>query len=157
MELKSALTYDPLTGVFVWADCPLHKHTGEVAGYKRPDGYIRIVAFGNRYLAHRLAWFFHYGEFPKKHLDHINGNPADNRIENLREVTHQQNMQNRRVVNKNSKSGLMGAYKTPRSPMWYARIFSNGKPIHLGAFESKEKAHEAYVIAKRNLHSSCTI
>lgn len=70
-------------------------------------GYVLISFDGEQYLAHRLAWFYVTGEMPPMFIDHINGKPDDNRFENLREATPQQNGFNRGMP-KNNKSGAKG-------------------------------------------------
>jgi hypothetical protein len=69
---------------------------GGKAGTLMPDGYTVITINGNSFRAHRLVWFITYGEFPSNFIDHIDGNPPNNRIENLRDVTNKINGQNRK-------------------------------------------------------------
>lgn len=80
---------------------------------------------------------------PGLEVDHINGNRFDNRKSNLRLATHRQNGCNTRL-RKNSRSGLKGASWHPQSQMWRARVYSNGREIHLGLFDTAEAAHAAY-------------
>src|SRR5690348_14306740 len=107
-ELRAMLNYDPETGLFTW------RHTGK--GRKatvgsNSHGYvsIRLTVRGKKkgYLAHRLAWFYTYGEWPKNLIDHIDMNPANNAISNLREATHSTNKANRRAPANNS-TGFKG-------------------------------------------------
>lgn len=157
-EIRNLISYDHLTGDFFWTSNARPRVKCKKAGYMRPDGYVRIVINGERFMAHRLAWLIFHGAMPVLSIDHINGNPSDNRISNLRDISHKENIQNRTKVNKNSRAGLMGVYSVPSSKNWYSRIFSNGKTVYLGAFKTKELAHQAYVSAKRVLHgAACTI
>lgn len=80
---------------------------GEVAGCVFPNGYRKICVNGRSYQAHRLAFAYHYGRWPIYQIDHINGVRDDNRIENLREVTHAENHKNKKLPNTN-KSGVPG-------------------------------------------------
>jgi hypothetical protein len=100
--LTSVLHYTPETGEFLW-NLPRPKiRVGQRAGYKKKNtGYIYIEIDGKSYSAHRLAWFYVTGTFPKKQIDHINRNRSDNRYENLREATNSQNKANSIHTNKN--------------------------------------------------------
>lgn len=155
--LRSKLDYDPETGIFTWRARAGGKYCGAVAG--TPDGggwgHLRIRVNYVSHAAHRLAWLYVHGEWPKQHIDHINGDPKDNRISNLRDVSNQVNQQNRRRVRACSSHPFMGATLTKRG--WMAKIRSEGKAIYLGTFETPEAANDAYVQAKRRLHPGCTI
>lgn len=98
-ELKNLLDYNQGTGMFVWKvdHGPKYK-AGTDAGYVG-QGYVRIYIKRKSYQAHRLAWLYVHGEWPKGEIDHINRDGTDNRIVNLRDVTHSQNM-----INKGPKS-----------------------------------------------------
>lgn len=76
-------------------------------------------------------------------IDHINGNPGDSRIENLREATPSQNQQNKKV-NCTNVSGFKGAVYHPQKMKWQGRIHINKKKVSLGYFNTAEEAHEAY-------------
>ena len=116
------------------------------AGYVMPKGYRRIAVKGKRYLTHRLIWLYTNGKFPDNHIDHINGDPSDNRIENLRDVTRQENQKNR-SKNCNNKSGYMGVCWSKASDKWKAQIRVGGVKTHLGLFNILEDAAEAYRVA----------
>ena len=88
--LKEVLNYDENTGIFT--NCK----TGKIMGIGgNSHGYIALSIFGKRYLAHRIAWLYVYGEFPKNQIDHINHDKVDNRIENLRDITARENLKSR--------------------------------------------------------------
>ena len=89
------------------------------------------------------------------HVDHINGDTADNRWANLRPATRSENMQNRRVANSNSKTGLLGA--KPSRNAFRAQIKISGRCVNLGTFSSPEAAHAAYLTAKAELHPFSTL
>lgn len=155
-RLKELLHYNEETGVFTWkVRCGARALAGNTAGSKTSEGYSGIHVKGKSYLSHRLAWVYTYGYFPKEEVDHINGDRSDNRILNLREATRTQNNQNLRKCQKNSSSGILGVY--PEGKKFKAVIGFGGKLVYLGMFETAVLAHEAYLIAKRELHSTCTI
>jgi hypothetical protein len=98
------LEYDPETGVFIWSPRPGDKwwnaqFPGEVAGTMDSGGYRRIGIDGKYYGAARLAWLYVHGEWPKNEIDHINRVRDDDRIVNLRDVTHTGNQNNRSANN----------------------------------------------------------
>lgn len=84
-------------------------------------------------------------------VDHKNCNGLDNRKENLRLATHQQNMHNCRPQINNS-SGFKGVKKHKGSGKWVASITLNNETIYLGIFPTAELASDAYVLASENLH-----
>lgn len=157
-RLTAALSYDPRDGLFRWIAPPNQSiRRGEVAGSKHPRyGYIRIGVDGRYYMAHRLAWLYVCGRWPEHHIDHINGDRADNRIENLRDVTSSVNSQNQRKAHPNNKgSGLLGVSQNHWK--WTARIKVGGRQLNLGTYDAPEEAHAAYLTAKRQLHEGCTL
>jgi hypothetical protein len=116
---------------------------------------MEISVDRHKILVHRLAWMYVYGKWPRNDIDHINGNPLDNRIENLRDVTELGNNQNLRRPKKGNISGFLGV--APNHSRWLAKITVSGKQIYLGTYNTPEEAHQAYLAAKRVLHSTCTI
>jgi hypothetical protein len=133
-KLKENLHYDPETGIFTRKKKTPSGPTGTIAGYKRKGGEIN-VRVGKQYLAHRLAWFYMTGEWPKLLIDHKNGNPSDNRWCNLREATHSQNCQN---------TPHRGVSWHKHYKKWGARSWCNGKSNHIGWYETEVEALEAY-------------
>lgn len=158
-RLKGLLHYDPDTGVFFWvAPTGSKVKPGAIAGCTRKDGYKTIRICGHSYLAHRLAWFYITGGWPKNQIDHMDGSPSNNAWENLRDVTLSVNMQNQRKARANNCSTkLLGATFEKRSGLFQAQIVINGKNKYLGLFDTAEQAHEAYAVAKRKFHEGCTI
>lgn len=156
-ELRVFLDYCPDTGVFRWRVSGGGMRAGDVAGGRHPHGYVMINVRGGRFLAHRMAILFVTGEWPHEHVDHLNGIPNDNRISNLRCVSRELNNQNQRRAHSDSISGLLGVSWAPHVKRWYARIWVEGHHHHLGYFDTKESAHDAYVSAKRLLHSGNTL
>lgn len=147
--LTEVLDYNAETGKFVWKKPASHQmHPGDEAGTQNASGYVFICVGGVRYKAHRLAWFYHYGEWPSDEtpqIDHINGNRADNRIANLRLVTDGQNSRNQKVRSTNTSGRTGVQFHKPRGK-WMAVIRNNGKYECLGyyaKFEDAVKAREA--------------
>ena len=156
--IREYFDYSAQTGILTWKKKPAISVTvGDVAGYiDRSSGYRRVSFKGYGIREHRLIWAIVHGKWPEGDLDHINGIRSDNRISNLRDAGRCANAQNQRKASKNNKStGLLGAYKD-RS-RYRAIIRVDGKPLHLGHFDTAEDAHAAYVAAKRNFHVGCTI
>lgn len=143
------LNYDKTTGIFTWKKNGTRGvKAGDVAGYKMQDGYIMLSVGGKKMLAHRVAWLFAYGEFAQGNLDHINRKKSDNRIDNLRLATYEQNAQNREKNSKNT-SGYKGVTWHKRDKKWQAAITIKGKVLHLGYYKTPEDAHIEYVEASK--------
>jgi hypothetical protein len=150
-RLKEVLHYNLETGRFVWiAKTGKKVVVGNEAGYLRPDGRYMVSVDGKAYRTHRLAWFYVHGRWPKGQIDHINGDPFDNCIANLRDVTDGQNKQNLHKAKKHNKTGLLGVQ--PANKKFRARITVEGKVVYLGVFDTPEAAHQAYLAAKRVHH-----
>lgn len=146
------LHYNPETGVLVWKTRNSKRvNIGDVAGCVSPDGRVLIGINKKLYKAHRVIWAMVTGEWPTNLIDHKNGNPSDNRFENLREATKSQNQMNIKRIASNS-SGIKGVSWSKASQKWRATIMINGKSKHLGVFATIEEASEAYKVAAQNLH-----
>lgn len=79
-ELMKALAYNPDTGIVFWINRPrIATSNGQEAGYQRKDGYRQICFNQKKYLTHRVAWLLHYGSWPVGDIDHIDGNPSNNK------------------------------------------------------------------------------
>jgi hypothetical protein len=155
-QLKAILRYDPETGVFTWAqDMGARAKSGAVAGARDGCGYTGVKLFGRSYLAHRLAWLYVHGEWPKERIDHINGVRHDNRISNLRDVSPSVNSQNQKRARIDNSTGYLGVSRHPKG--FSAIIGIDGKIKRLGVYAEPEKAHSVYLEAKRQMHSGCTI
>lgn len=148
-SLLRTLDYSPWTGVFIRKVRCGWCMPGSVAGGRHAHGYRVISLFGRQILAHRLAWFYVYGEWPKNVVDHINGIKDDNRIANLRDVSHKVNCRNLVSPSKNNSSGFLGVhFRDGLKKPWRSGISYDGRFKHLGYFETPEEAHAAYLSAR---------
>ena len=148
--LYELFLYDPNIGTFVRKTSRGGQKVGTEAGYTRSDGYTYIRIQNKQYLGHLLAWYYHYKEWPKTQLDHINGIKNDNRISNLRDVLQSINQQNQlRAPITNKSTGVLGVSKTA-SGKFNVRITLPGSiRKSVGTFSTLEEASEAYKTAKR--------
>jgi hypothetical protein len=149
-RLRTLFDYNPETGIFTRIGIVNGRQQKGVAG-GIDHGYVCIGVVGKRHYAHRLAWLYVYGRWPEI-VDHINGDGADNRIANLREITISGNLENQRSGHRNSSTGLLGV--SPHGSRWRAAIRANKETTRLGVFDTPELAHQAYVAAKRKLHAA---
>lgn len=104
-----------------------------------------------RIYAHRLAWALHHGSWPEHQIDHIDGNPDNNAIANLRAATVAQNLWNRSAY-KRGRSGFKGVSRCKRSGLWRANINVNGRYISLGRHRTAKDAARAYLEAALRYH-----
>lgn len=151
-RLKELLHYDPDTGVFTWLVSRQRIRCGDVAGCIRSDGYRKIGVVGKPYQAHRLAWLYMTGSWPKDGTDHRNGVKDDNRWDNLREATQCENNQNMAIPSTNT-SGFMGVSWDAQAGKWKAAIGIAGRVKNIGRFTTPEAAHAAYLSAKAETHT----
>lgn len=105
---------------------------------KNVSGHLSGRLLGNTYSAHRIIWLMHSGYWPEN-IDHIDGNPQNNLLNNLREVNHQENCKNQKRP-KNNTSGVQGVSWFAPTNKWKAYIRVGGKLKHLGYFSSLEEA-----------------
>lgn len=104
----------------------------------------------NGYSTGQVAWFLYYGEWPQKEIDHIDGNPQNNRKENLRLASRAEQCRNR-ISGKKGRANK-GVYKREYGEKWSAQIWVNNKCKNLGTFDSEEAAINARRIATMELH-----
>lgn len=119
-------------------------------GCKLHNGYIYISFMRKRYLAHRLIFLYHHGYLPKI-LDHIDGNPLNNNIENLRPATYAQNLANMKTPKTNT-SGVKGVCFDKSRNKWAAEIKCNGVKYRIGRFNTLEEARKAVRMKREQLH-----
>lgn len=159
-RLRELVSYDPETGAFRRTDGRLltgaasrNAHVGWING----QGYHCLRVDRKEWLGHRLAWVLMAGELPTGEVDHRDGQRANNRWENLRDVAHRHNIENQRRPARSGSTGYLGVTLHKASGLFHAQIKSHGKHISLGYFKRPEDAHAAYVEAKRLLHTGCTL
>lgn len=153
-ELRELLDLDPATGLLTWMPRPRHlfknqslcdhwneRWAGQPAlNYVGDHGY-RFGSISNRSVrTHRVVWALHHGAWPTRLLDHINGDKADNRPDNLREATLSENQRNATMRRKN-KSGVNGVSRFRNK--WKAEIRLFDRSIYLGLFDTIEEAAAA--------------
>ena len=146
--VRELLEYSPETGLFRWKERPSRSSwkaiwPGKVAGSLDSKGYLRFQVAGRTHKAHRLAWLYVHGEWPKGEIDHIDGDRSNNAIANLRVATARQNQQNKTA--KVNASGFRGVSKMGRK--WRALVTINGRRTHVGIFDTPEAASAAYEAA----------
>lgn len=153
--IKEILHYDSETGVFTWKDRN-NRYTkrlnGKQAGCLRNDGYLTIGIKNKLILAHRLVFLYMEGNLPENFVDHIDGVRTNNKWSNLRHATKSENEQNIFNHRANNKLGIIGVCLNKKYGTYIAQIWINKKHIHIGNFETPQKAHEAYLQAKRQFH-----
>jgi len=139
LAIERGFTYDSETGL-------IYNRFGKIVG-RNNYGYIKIALYLNKkqynLRAHQFAWYWVNKECVNE-IDHINGIRNDNRIENLRSVTRNQNQWNRLTVK--------GYYFNKVKNKWISRIKLNGKKIYLGSYNTEEEARNAYLAAKQIYH-----
>jgi hypothetical protein len=134
-RVRDLFDYDPDTGVLTRKHF-LNAKRKRVIGADKA-GYIMVSVGGRSYGAHRIIWLWVHGSFPKGQIDHIDGNPSNNRIANLRDVSRSENQKNTRLSQRN-KFGVLGVCQMGRT--FRATVRANGKDVLLGAFDSLEEA-----------------
>lgn len=155
--LRQLLSYDPATGVLTWRErtpdmftksgdfAVLHcqswnaRFAHKVAGSPVNNGYLTVNIGGSLFTAHRLGWTIHHGSPPTDQVDHINGDKADNRIANLRDVTASDNSRNQKMRATNT-TGVMGVNWHPARRCWVSNIYADGRRWHLGYFRTFDEA-----------------
>lgn len=159
--LRKLVRYEPETGLLFWLPRTPDMFTSgrfgairkckiwntrfagrEAFAAVRPDGYRAGVAFGCKLLSHRVAWAVVHGEWPDGEIDHINHDPTDNRLANLRAVSASLNQRNKRIPRSN-KSGAVGVRFYKATNRWVAFMRIGNKSHHLGYFKDFDEAVRA--------------
>lgn len=162
--IHESFDYSPDTGILTWKDRPLSHFKSQASqracntarsGLPALDGLTKRghrsgVFFGVTIPAHRVAWIIYHNEMIPVGLviDHINGDGADNRIENLRAVSQGDNSRNNKL-NKLNTSGASGVYWSSKEKSWCASITADNTRYYLGAFPSFDDAVAARKEAER--------
>src|ERR1019366_5465426 len=143
-HLKEILSYNRTTGIFIWKIFKVGC-VRNIAGCLTKDGY-RTIGIENRlYYAHRLAWLYVYGVWPKR-LDHKDTNKDHNWIKNLREITRSGNAQNLIKAHKDSKTGVLGVSLIKKSGKYKMQLWIKNKRIQSN-HDTLEEAQEARLTA----------
>ena len=127
------LEVDFETGKIFWKKGRSGITVGQEAGYINSNSYRKIKIKGKLYSTHRLLWFLYYGYFPENQVDHIDGNPLNNSIKNLREVSRVCNLQNQKEYSNNT-SGFTGVFYDKPTKKYRTRIAIRNKSINLGYY-----------------------
>jgi hypothetical protein len=118
--------------------------------------YLRLFVDGKVRSLHRLIYIWHFG-LPKKNIDHIDGNYLNNKIQNLRDVTQQENCLNRKHKS-TSKSPCKNVYRQPPpknsnwAQNWVVSITVKGNRKYIGSFKDLELADLVASEARNKFH-----
>lgn len=160
--VSQVVRYDPETGQFYWLIRPASlfqdaktmkrwntRYAGKETFLQNYRGYRKARIFNKNYWAHRVAWVLRYGEWPVGHIDHIDGNPSNNRIENLRDVSPVVNMRNQKKRSDN-RSGITGVFWDHKREKWRAEIqVEDSKSLFLGYHDTIQAASQSREKAKK--------
>lgn len=154
-ELHRIFNYNIDDGCLVWKPRPDRskewntRYAGQPAGcFTKRQGYMHVTINGKGIRTHKVVWAWCHGDWPSGHIDHINGIKTDNRIENLRLVSNQENHRNM-PMQRNNTSGVTGVNWCSRLSKWRAGIRAEGKNLHLVVFPNKDDAVDARREAER--------
>lgn len=150
--LRQLLSYDPKTGHLTWKprlgfNRWNARYAGTIAGATDRYGYLSIKIHDKSYLAHRIIWAMRYGCWVEC-VDHINGEPGDNRLRNLRAVTRKINQRNQKRHSCNT-SGRTGVSWNRHRNVWVAQIGVDGRSVYLGSFDQFDDAVKARIKAEK--------
>ncbi len=138
-------------GLLFWKIQPSQRtKVGSIAGGEHGGGYKKVRVNGKKQFIHRVVFMMHHGFLPK-FIDHIDGNPSNNKIQNLREATHSQNIMNKRLQSNNS-TGIRGVHFDKAKSKYAASITVQRIRIHLGYFDSFELAALCYAESAKKYH-----
>jgi len=151
MKYIDTLDQNQVKSLFDYKDGHLYwKKNGKKAGYLRPTGYHSVEVNGKGLMLHRLIWIYHFGK-PNAFIDHIDGNKSNNKIENLRLATKNQNSYNKKI-HPNNKLGIKGLRLRKDNNKYEARICVDGKRLVLGGFDDLELAELVIFEARDKYH-----
>lgn len=137
-------------GFLYWKkSCDYRVKVGDVAGFEHSSGYVAVSVDSKLKLAHRVIWEMLRGEIPQNmEIDHIDKCRKNNKIENLRLVSRDENLKNKGMY-KCNKSGVTGFIFNKQNSKWAANIRVNGKLKHLGYYADFEDACKARYSAEK--------
>lgn len=144
-DLKNINEYFYHKGGKLYAKFSYHHHVkkDQEVGYLK-DGYKVVCCKSKVYYAHRIVYYLHTGKWPSKQIDHINGDKADNRPENLREVTHRENQRSFNKTNSKFSSKYRGVCWAKSKGKWITHIHDGDSQIYLGYFTCEKESALAY-------------
>lgn len=164
--LRRLLDLDPETGTLTWKERPVWifregvhgrastakgwntKYAGKPALAASTGAYCNGSILGRRIQAHRVIYAMHNGHWAADEVDHINGDPSNNRPSNLRSADRTEQMKNRaRPVN--NTSGIVGVSWHKQRRLWVAHVSIDGRAVTLGTFTRKRDAIRARRAAER--------
>ena len=139
-DVRRLFKYDPDTGILT---NKIRRSSNSMKGCEVGSfdkrKYLVTQVSGNYYKVHRLIWLYVYGYMPENFIDHINRNPSDNRLCNLREVTQSCNMRNAKNREDNT-SGVQGVHWQKNRKTWFAYITNRGRRHCLGNYKNLHNA-----------------
>lgn len=138
-DVSLKLRYCSESGDLIWLKSLSNVKAGSKAGALHKAGYRVVSLSGQRYLAHRIIWLLNNKEWPDGEIDHIDGDPKNNRIENLRVVSESQNQRNRCRRSDNT-SGHQGVSWDKTRNCWQVNITINGVQKNYGRFKHIDTA-----------------
>jgi len=145
-NIGDKIRYEPDSGLFFFKESAGGRSAGQRTAVAALKGGYRIYFCRRMYLAHRVAWFLMTGKQPPAMIDHKDGNPFNNRWENLRAANNSQNQMNRRV----RRGGLKGV-TLHNCGRYQASICKNGERHYLGLFPTEAEAHAVYTEKAKEL------
>ena len=141
-EVLATFDYNPETGIFRWKKRNAQRvKIGSIAGFQMSTGYRGVSLRNMQFLAHRMAWFYMTGRWPRHQIDHIDRVRTNNRFSNLREATMRDQLGNA-SMRKNNTSGIRGVSR--KRNKWQAQLAYRGTYYSLGSFSSKTQAKSVY-------------
>ena len=155
--MNHPLAYDLLHELFEYRDGELYRKVsrgkvkaGDRVGFVNSKGHLNVTINGRHYGVHCIIWLMH-GKPEAKMIDHIDGNPLNNRIENLRAADSSKNQMNSRL-RKDSTSGIKGVSWNSVQKRWVGQVWCQRKLYRAGSFTDKQKCAEAVAKLRSELH-----
>jgi len=124
----------------------------EAGTFRQSDGYRQIMVNGTTYRTHRLVFLYHHGFMPDL-VDHIDRDPTNNHIENLREASKSENTCNSKLRRDNT-SGVKGVAWDKAKRKWVAKLYANNRCVNLGRFAIFDDAVRAITNAYSKHHGN---
>jgi hypothetical protein len=161
-QLKNEFLNKPLNEIFEYKNGEIYwkivhpmcnnKKVGDLAGNKSSKVYFEVTIAGSPFRVHRIIWQMFNGPIPEGYyIDHIDGNPSNNKLENLRLANQKENSRNSKKP-KNNTSGYKGVHWNKEKEKWQARVMINTITKHIGYFEDLIEAAKAYNEAALKYH-----